>query len=78
MLKFDFFLPKEGLLIEFDGPQHYGHLRIGKYTLKKKQYKTLCLHDKIKDMYATRQNLRLVRIPYWDFGKIESLLPIYL
>ena len=78
MLKFDFFIPSKKLLIEYDGPQHYGNLRIGKYTLKKEEYERLQVHDAIKNEYAREHGMTLVRIPHWEDKDIEKILSVYL
>lgn len=77
MLRFDFYIPEKNLLIEYDGPQHYGHLRIGKYTLNSEEYKTLKINDNIKDNYAKNNGIILLRIPYWE-KNIERILTPYL
>lgn len=72
MLKFDFFLPETNLLVEYDGPQHFGDLRIGKYTLKKEEFEILKIHDEIKNNYTQKKGIKLLRIPYWE--NIEGVL----
>lgn len=73
-LKFDFalFLDKHkkqlNVLIEYDGIFHY-----------EKQYdddgfETLQVHDKRKNEYCLENNIKLIRIPYWEFDNIESIL----
>lgn len=78
MLRFDFFIPDKNVLVEYDGPQHYGHLRIGKYTLKKQEFEVLKIHDKIKDDYTQTKGIMLVRIPHWEDKSIENTLSQYL
>jgi len=56
------------MLIEFDGIFHY-----------EKQYdedgfETLKIHDKLKNEYCKKNNIKLLRIPYWDFDNIEQIL----
>lgn len=56
------------MLVEYDGIFHY-----------KKQYdvdgfETLKIHDKLKDDYCKNNNIKLLRIPYWDFDNIEEIL----
>ena len=50
-------------LIEFDGEQHYG-IRISK--IFDTNYERILEHEIIKDEYAKKHNLPLVRIPYWE------------
>ena len=46
-------------LIEFDGLQHYSKTRSVYATEKVKK------HDEIKNEYCKRNNIELLRIPYW-------------
>lgn len=67
-LPFDFYVPEYNLLIEFDGQQHFGQYNnFGDYETVKK-------HDEIKNKYCKDNNINLLRIPYWDFNKIEEIL----
>ena len=67
-LPFDFYLPKYNTIIEFDGQQHYepmygeGHPFI---TQK---------HDKIKNEYCEKNNIKLIRIPYWEGNNMETII----
>lgn len=75
ILRFDFILlnndNKPYRLIEFDGEQHFKDLPIFKESLQIRQSR-----DKIKNNYAKKHNLPLVRIPYWELNNItiEMLL----
>lgn len=56
------------LLIEYDGIFHY-----------KKQYdddgfETLKIHDELKNQYCKNNNIKLLRIPYWEFDNIEEII----
>jgi len=58
------------MLIEFDGSYHY--VSRGRHTadlLEKQQYR-----DKIKDKYCKDNNIKLLRIPYWEYKDIEKIL----
>lgn len=63
------------LLIEFDEEQHFYPSRYSKdpesntnrFNLVKKR-------DDIKNKYCIDKNIRLLRIPYWDFDNIEQIL----
>ena len=67
-LPFDFYLPQHNLIIEFDGEQHYKP-KFGEDSFLQTQK-----HDKIKNEYCKIHNINLLRIPYWDGGKIEELI----
>jgi hypothetical protein len=78
-LPFDFAIQNNNdevvFLIEFDGIQHYESIEWfgGEEILKYTQY-----NDSIKDDYCKENNLKLLRIPYWDIDKIETILDTYL
>ena len=66
-LKFDFYLSDYNCCIEYDGEQHFKEAWNGKEGLKENQYK-----DNIKNKYCKNNNIRLIRIPYWDYDKIDT------
>lgn len=71
-LRFDFAIFKNGnlkALIEFDGIQHYRGWKKDKEDLK-----NIKRRDKIKDDYCLRNNLKLVRIPYFKMKNIEEII----
>lgn len=70
-LPFDFYLPKYNICIEYDGIQHYklGHFNMGLLDLMNVQYK-----DNIKTNYCQQNNIKLIRIPYWNYDNIEEIL----
>jgi Zn ribbon nucleic-acid-binding protein len=73
-LKFDFAIINKEMdtpiyLIEYDGIGHYSDLPFGI-----KSYKTTVCHDAIKNSYCDTNDLRLIRIPYWEFDNIEMIL----
>lgn len=65
--RFDFYLPKYNLLIEYDGIQHYKEIDFFKYNLKK-----IKVNDNYKNQLAKKHNKKLIRISY----KNESLKDI--
>lgn len=71
MLPFDFYLPEYNILIEFDGEQHYRAIDYfgGYEKLLKTRY-----NDEIKNQYCKDNNIKLIRIPYWEFNNIEIIL----
>lgn len=71
-LPFDFYLPDYNLCIEFDGKHHYEPI-YGETSFK------ICkLHDAMKNWYCKWNNIALLRIPYWEYKKIEHILCNYL
>lgn len=63
LLRYDFYLPNNNRLIEFDGRQHYSPSSLwdNKETFELRQQR-----DKIKNEYAKNNNIDLVRIPYTE------------
>ena len=66
-LKFDFYLPDYNCCIEYDGEQHFREVSIFKETLEDIQYR-----DSIKNNYCKEHSIRLIRIPYTDFSKLNT------
>lgn len=68
-LPFDFYLPEYNLCIEYDGQQHFDknnflHKKEGSFEIQIK-----C--DEIKNDYCFNKNIKLIRIPFTDFDKIN-------
>jgi len=59
------------MLVEYDGKQHYEWI---KGMMTKKEFETLQIHDERKNQYCKNNNIKLLRIPYWDFNNIEEIL----
>lgn len=59
------------LLIEYDGEQHFKWI---KGMMTKKKFETLKIHDEMKNEYCLKHNIKLIRIPYWDFDNIEEII----
>lgn len=60
-LPFDFYLPDHNICIEVDGQQHY--------KVDSKYYNKLVeIRDNIKTKYCEDKNIKLIRIPYWEFN----------
>ena len=70
-IPFDFFIPQYNLLIEYDGIQHFEEVENwgGFEKLQRTQEK-----DKIKDSFCKNNDITLIRIPYWEFDNLNSIL----
>lgn len=68
VLSFDFYVKGFNTCIEYDGEQHYEPI-YGNDNLKIVQR-----HDKIKDDYCRKNNILLIRIPYWEQDDISNYL----
>lgn len=64
------------LLIEYDGEQHFKPVQYGGISIEQATEKFLQtqIHDNIKDQYCEEYNIPLLRIPYWEFDNIESIV----
>lgn len=65
-LPFDFYIPSLDLLIEYDGEGHYKDI-YGNFEDRVKK-------DSIKTNYCLEHNIKLIRIPYWEYDNIEKIL----
>lgn len=74
-LKFDFYLPDVNICIEYDGIQHFIPINYwgGPDGLNKIKHR-----DSIKNNYCKINKIKLLRISYLDFKKIDSILKQYL
>lgn len=62
-------------LIEYDGEFHYELARFSKDRNKmKNKLKQQQCNDNLKNEYCKKNNIPLLRIPYWDFNNIEDIL----
>jgi hypothetical protein len=74
-LKPDFYLDDHNLLIEYDGEGHHKVINRSKNPKKNLENFHDCQRrDEIKNEWALRNNIPLLRIPYWDFDRVEELV----
>lgn len=71
LLLFDFYLPTNNILIEFDGQQHFEPVKIFGGI---KKFKETQKRDKIKNKFAEENNIKLLRIPYTEFENVNEIL----
>lgn len=74
-LPFDFYLPNYNMIIEFDGRQHFEEYSSGFFH---DSLKTTQKHDEIKNQYCANHNIKIIRIPYWNYEHIEEILYTHL
>lgn len=75
MLRFDFYLPNSNILIEFDGKQHYAPIN---HFGGNKSFEETQMNDKIKNKYCEENNIKLIRIPFYEKRRINSILEFEL
>lgn len=67
-LRFDFYLPDYGALIEYDGGQHYKPVNYGGQSEEKvlEDFNNIQKRDNIKNEFCKENNYPLLRIPYYQ------------
>lgn len=71
-LPFDFYIQDYNSCIEFDGQQHYEPV-FGEQSFQLTQK-----HDKIKNEYCQKNNILLLRIPFWESSNAENIISNFL
>lgn len=68
-LRFDFYLSKLHKIIEIDGEQHFYPVSFGGISKQQAQlnFERSQERDKIKNDYCVKNNIPLLRIPYYEF-----------
>ena len=67
--RFDFYIPNDNYIIEFDGAQHFIQ-STGIYN-NPQQFQYTQEHDKIKNEWCKINNIPLIRIPYWHIDELN-------
>lgn len=75
-LPFDFYLPQYNTCVEFDGEGHFEPRNWNGVSDEKakESYMSTVRNDNIKTQYCKDNNIKLIRIPYWDFDNIEKII----
>ena len=75
-LSYDFYIPVNNLLIEFQGEQHYMPVDFSGKGMKQaeKDFEKQQEHDRRKREYAQQNNIDLLEITYLEENKIEEIL----
>lgn len=68
-LRFDFYLPDYNCCIEYDGEQHF---RPVEYFGGQKAFEAAQYRDILKNKFCENNDIKLIRIPYTDFDKIDE------
>lgn len=71
-LYYDFYLPQKNILIEFDGYQHYLPYHRDKFNGEKLKYRKH--RDKLKNLWAYKHGIKLIRIKYTNMKNIPNIL----
>jgi len=75
LLPFDFYISDKNVCIEYDGQHHYEVARYFKNSLVMEQKLIdVKFRDNIKTQYCNDNHIKLIRIPYWDFDNIDTIM----
>ena len=76
ILRFDCYLKGYNTVIEYDGENHYYPVRFGtqSYESAKKKHEYTVEHDKIKNEFCRKNNINIIRLPYYEFHDMEYFL----
>lgn len=69
LARFDFYLPKYNVIIEYDGEQHFKSNKTGWYT--KDYFLARAKKDKYKTEWCQENNIHLIRIPYTKYDELS-------
>lgn len=70
-LPFDFYLPQYNCCIEFDGIQHF---EIVEWFGGLDGFVNTIIRDTVKNEYCKKNNIKLIRIPYYEIENIEDII----
>ena len=75
-LRFDFKFINHKIAIEFDGIQHFKPQRFGGISEEKalNNFNDLIITDNFKNKFCIDNDIKMIRISYLDFDKIETIL----
>lgn len=69
ILRFDFYIPEQNMIIEYDGNIHSSPtFGWNDYNY----YETIVYRDKIKTQFCEDNQIKLIRIPYTDYEDIDE------
>jgi len=70
-LRFDVYFPQQQIIVEYDGRQHFEPIeRWG----GEESFRYVQIRDEIKNQYCLENNIKMVRIPYWEYNNIDNIL----
>lgn len=75
-LPFDFYLNDFETLIEYDGEQHFYPVDFSGsgHEWAEKKFQEILQRDQVKTEFCADNNIKLIRIPYFEYENIEDIL----
>jgi len=86
-MRFDFYIPKNDICIEFDGIQHFeeginikllGRRCVGRFLCNHKMWLNISHRDNVKNQFCLKNNIKLLRISYKQLYQIDNILSQFL
>lgn len=71
MLFFDFWLPDDNILIEYDGEQHYGYMESNTWN-SEENFNEVVYRDALKNDWCLKNDISLIRIPFSEINNVTS------
>ena len=68
-MPFDFYLPDYNICIEYDGEEHFQPVE---FFGGEEKFQRRIENDEIKNNYCKNNNIKLIRIPYFDKAVIDD------
>lgn len=79
LLRYDFYLDDYNKLIEYDGEQHFGPINFCNDIEKANEnYESTKFKDKLKTDWAYKNDISLLRIPYWEINNVREIVIDFL
>lgn len=76
LLPFDYYIESLNTCIEVDGEFHYKNNSV--YLNNRSSYEEVHKRDLIKDKYCEENNVKLIRLPYYELDNFENILDLEL
>jgi hypothetical protein len=73
--RYDFYLPKQNILIEFNGRQHYEYNKF--FHSKRSDFLKAQERDRRKISYALSKKIPLYIIPFWELDNIHTSTDLF-
>lgn len=70
-LRFDFYLTNNNTCIEYDGEQHFKPSEIFGGV---ESFERTKIHDEMKNKFCKDNNIKLIRIPYFEIKNLDTIL----
>lgn len=77
-IRFDIFIPKLNIAIEYDGEQHFIPINYSNNINSLELLKITQYRDKIKNEYCAKNNIPLLRIPYYSKDIMEEIITNFI